>query len=61
MNATLLVAGGVDVKTAQSRLGHADVRMTLGLYAEATTEAEREAARTLGDAILPAAGIARLR
>ena len=42
-NATMLVAEGVDPKTAQRRLGHADIRMTLGVYAQALDSAEREA------------------
>ncbi len=33
VNATALVAEGVDLKTAQSRLGHADPRLTLAVYA----------------------------
>lgn len=32
-NATTLVAEGVDVKTAQTRLGHADPRTTPSIYA----------------------------
>ena len=28
-------------RTAQARLGHADVRMTLEIYAKATSEADR--------------------
>jgi integrase len=47
-NATALVADGVDLKTAQTRLGHSDSRLTLGLYAQATTEGDRAAAETLG-------------
>ena len=35
-NATGLVLAGVDLKTAQTRLGHSDPRMTIGLYAQAT-------------------------
>lgn len=35
-NATVLVAEGVDLKTAQTRLGHSDPRLTLPLYAQAT-------------------------
>lgn len=46
-NATGMVADGVDVKTAQVRLGHADVRTTLGIYAKATTEGNRDAAAKL--------------
>ena len=40
-NATALVAEGVDLKTAQTRMGHSDVRLTLAIYAQATTEADR--------------------
>ncbi len=47
-NATGLVTSGVDVRTAQSRLGHADVRMTLEVYARATSEADRAAAEAIG-------------
>lgn len=48
LSATLLVLHGVDVKTAQSRLGHSDVRLTLGLYAQAVAEADRAAAERIG-------------
>jgi len=47
-NATALVADGVDLKTAQTRLGHTDARLTLGLYAQATNDGDRAAAETLG-------------
>ena len=47
-NATGLVAGGVDVRTAQARLGHSDVRLTLEIYAKATSEADRAAAEAIG-------------
>ena len=46
-NATGLVAEGVDLKTAQSRLGHSDPRLTLAIYAQKTTEADRQAADVL--------------
>ena len=46
-NATGLVAEGVDLKTAQSRLGHSDPRLTLAVYAQKTTEADRQAAELL--------------
>jgi integrase len=46
-NATALVTGGVDLKTAQVRLGHTDPRLTIGLYAQATTSADRNAAEAL--------------
>lgn len=47
-NATAMVAEGVDVKTAQARLGHSDPRLTLAIYAQATTEGDRSAADKLG-------------
>ena len=52
-NATALVALGVDVKTAQERLGHSDVRMTIGLYAQVEQQADRAAADQLGDLFMP--------
>ncbi len=54
VNATLLVAEGVDPKTAQTRLGHSDVRLTLQVYAQASGEADRRAADTLGSRLLGA-------
>jgi integrase len=50
LNATSLVVGGVDVKTAQVRLGHSDPRMTLAIYASAPASADRAAADVLGAA-----------
>jgi integrase len=47
LNATTLVVGGVDVKTAQVRLGHSDPRMTLAIYASAPVTADRAAAETI--------------
>jgi integrase len=47
-SATAMVALGVDVRTAQSRLGHSDPRTTLGLYAQATRAGDRTAADRLG-------------
>ncbi len=52
-NATALVALGVDVKTAQQRLGHSDVRMTIGLYAQVEQQADRAAAEQLGALFMP--------
>lgn len=51
--ATALVAAGVDIKTAQTRLGHSSPQMTLGLYARATVEADRAAADAVGRRIRP--------
>jgi integrase len=47
-NATALVASNVDLKTAQTRLGHSDPRLTLAVYAHATSESDRGAADALG-------------
>lgn len=52
-NPTGLVLEGIDLKTAQTRLGHTDPRLTLGIYAQATTKADRQAADRLGDRFLP--------
>jgi integrase len=48
-NATALVLAGVDLKTAQARLGHSDPRLTIGVYAQATTDADEAAAEALGE------------
>ena len=47
--ATTMVAAGIDPKTVQRRLGHASLHVTLGLYAQATTEADARAAETFDD------------
>ena len=49
---TAMVAAGVDIKTAQTRAGHADPRMTLKIYAKATEPADRAAADALGEHFL---------
>ena len=54
-NATGLVAEGVDIRTAQERLGHSDPRLTLAIYAQTTSEADRRAADLLGDRFMPSA------
>jgi integrase len=51
--ATVLVEVGVDVKTAQVRLGHADPRTTLGIYAQVTEQADRIAAERVGARLRP--------
>jgi integrase len=51
--ATALVQEHIDMKTAQVRLGHADPRTTLGLYAQATSQADRSAAHRLGERFRP--------
>ncbi len=52
-NATALVAANADPKVPQTRLGHADVRLTLGLYADVTPEADRLAADAVGAWLRP--------
>jgi Phage integrase family len=49
LNATTLVVEGIDVKTAQVRLGHADPRMTLAIYAAAPASVDRAAADVIGE------------
>jgi len=56
MAATALVATGADVKTAQNRLGHSSSRMTLDIYARATSEADRVAADAVGLYLRPSRG-----
>jgi len=51
--ATVLVLEGVDLKTAQSRLGHSDSRLTIDLYAQVVPEADRAASDVLGRHFLP--------
>lgn len=36
------------MKTAQTRLGHSDPRLTLAIYAQDTTDADRPAAARIG-------------
>jgi integrase len=47
-SATSLVAAGVDVKTAQTVLGHSDAQLTLDHYAQVVTEQQRAAADAMG-------------
>ncbi len=53
MAATALVAAGVDIKTAQTRLGHSSPTVTLGIYARATEQADRLAAEAVGAFFAP--------
>ncbi len=52
-NLTALVLDGADPKTVQARAGHSDPRLTLAVYAQATTEGDRRAADLLGQRFLP--------
>ena len=60
-NATALIAAGVDVKTAQRRLGHSSPTVTLGLYARATAAGDRAAADVLGERLRSASRPDRAR
>lgn len=48
MAATVLVAAGVDVKTAQTRMGHSSPALTLAVYARATEQADLDAVAKVG-------------
>jgi integrase len=59
--ASAMVAEGVDVKTAQKRLGHANPALTLAIYARATADADRRAADAVGERFRPRDGRAMVR
>jgi integrase len=50
--ATALVGEGVDIKTAQTRLGHSE-QVMLRIYAQATERADRNAAAKVGERFKP--------
>lgn len=50
-SATLLISQHVDVRTVSGRLGHAQTRTTLDIYAHQLTEVDRAAASALEDLI----------
>lgn len=52
-NATGLVSAGIDVKTAQTRLGHSSSRLTFDLYAQSVARLDREAAEARGETFMP--------
>jgi integrase len=49
LHASVLARSGVDPRTAATRLGHSDVRLTLDVYARALDEADRAAAEAAGE------------
>src|SRR5262249_47223700 len=51
--ATAMVAAGADGRTAQTRLGHSDPRLTIGLYAQSTSDGDRSAAARVDDYFAP--------
>jgi integrase len=46
-NISAMISAGVDPKTAQERAGHADVRVTLGVYAHSNLDLQRAAAAAI--------------
>ncbi len=48
--ATMMIAGGTDVRTVASYLGHSSVAMTLNTYAEVDPDAKRAAVDKIGEA-----------
>ncbi len=48
-NSTAMVDADVDPKTAQTRQGHSDIRLTLQVYAQKSTAADRAAGDALGE------------
>jgi integrase len=53
---TALLDEGINIKTAQARLGHANPKTTVAFYAQATAQADREAADRLGERFRPRDG-----
>lgn len=51
-NATLLIAGGTDLRTVSKRLGHADMTTTANIYTHAIQSADEKAAQVL-ESLLP--------
>jgi integrase len=49
--ATAMLSGGVPVRTVADRLGHADVALTLNVYAATFDDHDEHAAAVLGDAL----------
>lgn len=50
-HATLLIAGGVDIKTVQTRMGHSSAVMTLDVYSHAVPRNDELAANEIGDVL----------
>ena len=46
--ASIMLKQGVDVKTAQERLGHADISTTLNIYSHVLPSTAKEAAEKIG-------------
>ncbi len=52
-NATLLISGGVDIRTVSKRLGHSQTSTTLNIYTHAIASADEMASDTLQDILNP--------
>lgn len=50
-HATLLIAGGTDVKTVQTRLGHSSADITMSCYAHAIPLSDTKAAETIDSSL----------
>ncbi|MGB7226274.1 MAG: site-specific integrase, partial [Candidatus Acidiferrales bacterium] len=53
MHASLLVDGGAPVTVAQAQLGHADPRVTLGIYSHVIGESQRDAVEKIAAVVDP--------
>jgi len=51
-NATLMIAGGTDIRTVSKRLGHAQTSTTTNIYAHAIRSADESAADTLENILI---------
>lgn len=51
LNASLLIANGVDVKTVSASLGHSQVSTTLNIYAHAFQEQQAKASEVIANAL----------
>lgn len=52
-NATLLIAGGTDLRTVSKRLGHSNMTTTSNIYTHAIKSADERASDMLGDLLNP--------
>lgn len=53
-HATLLIMAGVNIKTVSSRLGHANINITLNLYTHALPQQDQEASELIATMLQPA-------
>ena len=55
-NATLMIAGGENIRTVSRRLGHAQTTTTMNIYSHAIESADAKAADTLENILKPNVG-----